>query len=50
MTTIDKQQCAMDAYQLNEASVIDAKATPPTTGTREDTTHTVGNCQNKSKQ
>lgn len=31
-------------YQLKEASVADASATPPTTGTREPTTHAVGFC------
>ncbi|KAL8247360.1 hypothetical protein R6Q59_008576 [Mikania micrantha] len=29
-------------YQLNEASVIDARATPPAIGKREVTTHGVG--------
>lgn len=32
------------SYQLKEASVIDANATPPTIGKREDTTQRVGNC------
>lgn len=32
------------ANQLKEASVRDAKATPPTIGTIDITTHTVGNC------
>ena len=36
-------------YQLKEASVADASATPPTIGTREATTHGVGIC-NKIKQ
>jgi len=31
-------------YQLKETSVIDAKATPPTIGRREETTHKVGIC------
>jgi len=32
-------------YQLKEASVADANATPPTIGTREPTTHAVGACK-----
>ena len=31
-------------YQLKEASVTDASATPPAIGTREATTQKVGNC------
>lgn len=49
MTTIDWKHHAMDLYQLKEASVIDAKATPPTTGRRDETTHSVGYCSNKGK-
>lgn len=36
----------MVSYQLKEASVADAIATPPTTGRRDKTTHIEGNCQN----
>lgn len=32
-------------YQLNEASVRDANATPPTIGTRDNTTKGVGICK-----
>ena len=32
----------MIPYQLNEASVTDANATPPTIGTNEETTQRVG--------
>lgn len=32
------------SYQLKEASVKDARATPPTIGTREETTQRVGLC------
>lgn len=32
-------------YQLNDASVRDANATPPTIGRRDATTQTVGNCR-----
>lgn len=34
------------AYQLKEASVKDAKATPPTIGAREKTIHGLGLCNN----
>lgn len=33
-----------DSYQLKETSVNEAKATPPTIGTREETTHREGLC------
>ena len=39
----------MILYQLKEASVIDAKATPPTIGIRDETTHSVGNCKREVK-
>ena len=38
------------ANQLKEDSVRDAKATPPTIGTRDNTTHTVGNCREKGEE
>jgi len=36
-------------YQLKETSVIDANATPPTIGIREENTHRVGICSFKGQ-
>lgn len=37
-------------YQLKEASVREANATPPTIGTRDNITHMVGICFTSSKK
>jgi hypothetical protein len=36
-------------YQLKDTSVIDANATPPTIGKREESTHKVGICSFKDQ-
>lgn len=38
------------SHQLKEASVKDANATPPTIGTREETTQRVGLCVHSNQQ
>jgi hypothetical protein len=40
-----KQKFMKISYQLKDASVTDASATPPTIGKREATTHGVGVCR-----
>jgi hypothetical protein len=43
-TTSRRNRTQSRSYQLNEASVTDASATPPTIGRREPTTQGVGIC------
>jgi hypothetical protein len=45
LTFVIKQKYVKISYQLNDASVTDASATPPTIGKRVATTHGVGFCR-----
>lgn len=47
--TLACKRLSLMNYQLKETSVIDANATPPTIGTREETTQKVGICSFKDQ-